>query len=529
MPSLFFRNLVKCFTLQLISTFYLAHANMNMKFIKNPAAKTKVNDREGTDDSGDESCITSSSSDSSPSYKDVDGDYLIKSYGRRWLILAISVFTRVLRGFNQSCYGVINNVLVDYMGVKPAHIDWLLLVQSVTFLFLSIPLSWLMCRMGFRKIYLLMITTITVGFTLIAVGMLAQELGYPSVLIGQMIIGISNIVSGIIPPLLASVWFPLSEVATAVAFNIAGRGVGETLGSILMPKLITADLSTDELGIRLVMIFGTSAVLSAFAMIVVLIFVTDKPPTPPSAAQKSMQKNDPMRNSSFFESLVLYKNTAIVLMQNRHFLTILFACGAVLPVVRYASILLSSILHGSFENHEELNLQAGYALTLGWVAYTISGYAAGPIISRTRAFKPVFLAGSSLVCLSCLSLLMGAQLKNMAPVYAAAIGFSIGVGISATASFEILIEVTYPNPILMVATVNGLGLGMFRLLYSIIGRHLLSNVDAVAACAFPMGMTMLAAFLLYIVDFPYHRTNTENKATAEIAEKNNNHKIIVKI
>jgi len=454
--------------------------------------------------------------------EEYNDDYSIKVYKRRWLVLAISVLTRVLRGFNQSCYGVINDVLVGYLKVQPAHIDWLLLSQSVTFLILSIPLSWLMCRIGFRKIYLFMITTITAGFALIAFGFWVREFGYPAVLIGQLVIGVSNIISGTIPPLLASVWFPLHEVPTAIACNIAGRGIGETLGSILMPKLLTKELLDTDLGSvgnLLVFIFGSSAFVSAIIMIIVAVFVTDRPPTPPSVAQFEMQKRDLIKDSSFRDSLKMYGKTAVSLFTDRYFVTIFFAAGAVLPVTRYSSILLSSILQDSFRMQEPdelnlMNLKTGYALTAGWIAYTICGYTTGPVISHTRAYNTVFSVGAALVSLSCLSLLYGVQLTAMPPIYVGVVGFSIGIAISSTASFELLIEVTYPNPILLVATINGLGLGVSKLLYSVIGRYLLEKSDSVAAWTYPMGMTLIAAFLLHYFTFPLKRTEAENSRSS---------------
>merc|ERR1712136_527631 len=93
-------------------------------------------------------------------------------------------------------------------------------------------------------------------------------------------------------------------------------------------------------------------------MVVVVMFVTDNPPTPPSVAQFEMQKNDTIKDSSFSDSMRLYSKTAASLFTDRYFVTIFFAAAAVLPVTRYSSILLSSILQDSFsqQNPEELKL-----------------------------------------------------------------------------------------------------------------------------------------------------------------------------
>uniref|UniRef100_F6SA10 Major facilitator superfamily (MFS) profile domain-containing protein n=2 Tax=Ciona intestinalis TaxID=7719 RepID=F6SA10_CIOIN len=97
-------------------------------------------------------------------------EYEIQSYTRRWVILFISCTAIFLRGFNQSCYGPINSVFTKYLDVQPWQVDWFILAQSVVFLTMSLPMSWVTSRLGFRNSYLVMTASLILGFALTTVG-----------------------------------------------------------------------------------------------------------------------------------------------------------------------------------------------------------------------------------------------------------------------------------------------------------------------------------------------------------------------
>ena len=169
----------------------------------------------------------------------------LRAYPRRWFILGIVGVAISLRGYNQSCYGPTNNIYSNYFEVEPWQIDWLVVVQSVIFLAISFPMTILTSKIGYRLSVLLITTTLTAGFIFTTLGVVWRST-FGIILFGQAIMGFSNIVSWSIPPATAAIWFPKDEVATAVALQVVGRGVGEAIGSFLPTILLKDDSKADQ-------------------------------------------------------------------------------------------------------------------------------------------------------------------------------------------------------------------------------------------------------------------------------------------
>ena len=438
---------------------------------------------------------------------------------RRWVILTISCVAIFLRGFNQSCYGPINSVFVKFLQIQPFQVDWFILTQSVVFLSMSLPMSWLTSRIGFRNSYLLMTSTLVIGFALTAVGS-SMRTGYISIIVGQTIMGFSNIISWSIPPPTAAIWFPTVEVATAVALQVVGRGVGESVGSVLTPAIVNVRQSTDTIGFRLMWVFVAFTVIAALLTLTVFLFVTDAPPLPPSEAQAKAllekAKTGDMQHITFAEALIRYKTVMKDLFTDPYFVAVWFIFGAVNPVLRNNSVLLSSILHTKFKNQTKLNSKAGLVLMGGWITYTIGGFIAGPLVTKTKKYKEIVLFSVFFECLTCLVILIGVHFSILLCVYIGVVAQGLFLGMANTSLFEILIEVTYPQPTMLVTMVNIIGMGIFRLIYPIVGRELLSNIGATASTAFPLALTFASSVIVLIMRPPYKRYNAELSETTKL-------------
>ncbi|XP_078485999.1 choline/ethanolamine transporter FLVCR2 [Ciona intestinalis] len=433
-------------------------------------------------------------------------EYEIQSYTRRWVILFISCTAIFLRGFNQSCYGPINSVFTKYLNVQPWQVDWFILTQSVVFLTMSLPMSWVTSRLGFRNSYIVMTASLMLGFALTTVGCSTRK-GYIAIIAGQTIMGFSNIISWSIPPPTAALWFPVNEVATAVALQVVGRGVGESVGSILTPAIVRVSMPNQEIGFRLTILFLVFTIISLVLTFAIFAAVKDEPPIPPSQAQAKAKQMRSERNQdkSFSAALKEYKQVIKELFTNKYFVAVWFAFGAANPVLRNNSVLLSSILLTTFSKYTWLNQKAGLVLMGGWLTYTVGGFIAGPIITKTHKYKEVVFYSILFECLSCVVILIGIRLRILECVYAGVVILGLFLGIANTSLFELLVEVTYPKPTMLVTMVNIIGMGIFRLIYPIIGRVMLSTIGPSASTAFPVAMTALAAIVIGIIQPTYYR------------------------
>ena len=442
----------------------------------------------------------------------------LEVYPRRWVILMMSCSAIFLRGFNQSCYGPINSVFVKYLQVQPWQVDWFILTQSVVFLSMALPLSWLTARIGFRKSYIVMTVTLSVGFILTTAGV-SLRTGYPSVILGQCIMGFSNIISWSIPPPTAAIWFPTNEVATAVALQVVARGVGESVGSILTPLTLQVDYPVAEIGMRLMWTFISVTLFSIILCIAVILWVLDEPLSPPSESRALVLKQKQARldtDQSFMDALKQYKCVIKELFMDPYFVAIWFVFGAANPVLRNNSVLLSSVLESAFKNQPKLHSQTGFVLMGGWIAFTIGGFVAGPLITKTRKFKAIVLFSVGFECVSTIVVMMGMQFEQLMCVYVGVVTTGLSLGMANTSLFEILLEVTYPQPPMLVTMVNIIGMGVFRLIYPIIGRVMLSNLGPTASTTFPVALLLLSTIILAIMKPSYKRTAADMGETQSL-------------
>jgi len=430
-------------------------------------------------------------------------------YKRRWLILSISSTAIFLRGFNQSCYGPINSVLAKYLGIQPWQVDWFILTQSVVFLSMALPLSWFTSRIGFRNSTIFMTVTLAIGFVLTTVGVTLRT-GFPSAIVGQCIMGISNIISWSIPPPTAALWFPTNEVATAVALQVVGRGVGESVGSILTPLLLHTNLSVEIIGVRLLWIFVSITITSAVLCVIAFAFVLDEPPLPPSESRalaiKKKKAKEKGENQSFFNALKEYKNVVKDLFLDPHFVCVWFVFGVANPVLRNNSVLLSSVLESAFADVPKLNAKAGLVLMGGWVAYTCGGFIAGPLITKTKKFKRIVLFSVAFECVATVIVMIGMKTRVIICVYVGIVATGLSLGMANTSLFELILEITYPKQPMLVTMINIIGMGVFRLIYPIIGRAMLTNLGPTASTAFPVVLLSIATITLIIIKPQYKRT-----------------------
>ena len=225
---------------------------------------------------------------------------------------------------------------------------------------------------------------------------------------------------------------------------------------------------------------------------------------------------------SFFDALNVYRTTITELFTDPYFIAIWFMFGAINPVLRNNSVLLTSLMQNTFKKTLYLDSEAGFALMGGWITYTVGGFIAGPLITATRKYKSVLLTSVSMECVSCLIIMVGVYLKNLIVLYIGVFSQGLFLGMANTSLFEIVAEVTYPRPTMLVTMANIVGMGIFRLIYPIIGRALLSTQGAFASTCFPFAMTLASSLIIAVISPPYKRLAAQNELdeTTILLEKN---------
>jgi MFS family permease len=200
-------------------------------------------------------------------------------YGYRWVVLGVFMLVNLVIQMLWITYAPITSPAAQFYGVTDSQIGLLAMSFMIVFIPLSIPVSWVIDRYGFRL-------AVSIGVVLMAVfGILRGLVGANYSLVLASTIGIA-----IAQPFFLNAWtkvpanwFSIDERATAVGLVTLANLVGTALGMLLTPLL------TEGLRIPTVqLIFGVVAAISA----VLFIFLAREhpltPPCPPGMEVRSL-------------------------------------------------------------------------------------------------------------------------------------------------------------------------------------------------------------------------------------------------
>ncbi|RKX71325.1 MAG: MFS transporter, partial [Spirochaetes bacterium] len=193
-------------------------------------------------------------------------------YPYRWIVLGVFMFTNLAIQILWISYAPITGLAAVFYGVTDLQIGLLSMSFMIAFIPLSIPSSWAIDTIGFRK-------SVRIGAVMMAVfGVLRGFAGgnYTFVLITTFGLAASQ-------PLLlnswttvSAKWFPENQRATAVGLVTLANLVGTAIGMVVTPILVESGTAIS----RIQLVYGIIAAASA---VLFLIFAREKPKSAPSA------------------------------------------------------------------------------------------------------------------------------------------------------------------------------------------------------------------------------------------------------
>jgi len=193
----------------------------------------------------------------------------IKVYGYRWVVLGVFMMVNLAMQLLWISYAPVTGQAAALYGVSDLKIGLFSMVFMIAFIPLSIPVSWSIDTIGFRK---------TVGFGSLMMGGFGILRGLAGTSYGLALAGSIGIAAAH-PFLLNSwtkvsaLWFPFKERATAVGLVTLANLVGTALGMVLTPALFgTMSIPSIQL------YYGLFAAASAVLFVLV---ARERPPTPP--------------------------------------------------------------------------------------------------------------------------------------------------------------------------------------------------------------------------------------------------------
>ena len=192
-----------------------------------------------------------------------------KVYPYRWVVLGVFMLINLAIQILWICFAPITGPAAQFYGVSDLQIGLLAMSFMIVYVPLSIPISWIVDTMGYRK-------SVSIGAVIMAVFALLRGVfaaNYTMVVIATLGLAVSqpfmmNSISTV-----AAKWFPIKERATASGLVIVASFLGIAIGQVLSPLLFL------KYGIAtMLLIYGIAAAATA---LVFIIFTREAPPTPP--------------------------------------------------------------------------------------------------------------------------------------------------------------------------------------------------------------------------------------------------------
>ena len=386
-----------------------------------------------------------------------------KVYGYRWVILIVFMLVNIAIQILWISFASIGGEAANFYGVTDLNIGFLSMIFMVVYVPLSIPVSWLIDKWGFKK-------AVGLGALIMSVfgllrGIYADE--YSLVVITTIGIAVSQPFFLNAFTTVAAKWFSIDERAIASGLATVAMFVGIAIGMVLTPILILDyDIPTAQLS------YGIVAILTSLTF---WIFTKEAPPTPPCPPEQEER------------ALMMDGLKSMLKMKDIWYLMSVFLVGM-------------GIFNGISTWIESIARPKGFSITeageLG--AFFLVGGVLGAIVlpslsDKFRKRKPVMLAGMLLAIPGLIGVTFATSYSLMV-ISILALGFFM-VGL-APVGYQYGAEITYPSP---EGTSNGLMVlaGQVSVVF-VYGMELLKGDDGTFTISLLMFIVLMgiSAFLI---------------------------------
>ncbi len=199
----------------------------------------------------------------------------IRVYPYRWTILLLYFLITVIIEIQWLTFASVSTVAQEFYGTSALRIDFLSMIFMIVFIVMSIPASYVLDTWGLKK-------GLVIGAILTGIFGVIKSIGANNLLI----VTLAQTGLAIAQPFILNAvtkvgakWFPVQERATVAGLGSLAQYVGIIIALALTPLLIS-EVSEVGFGIsKMLWVYGIASVLGA---ILVLIFMKEEPPTPPS-------------------------------------------------------------------------------------------------------------------------------------------------------------------------------------------------------------------------------------------------------
>mmetsp|Transcript_26638 Transcript_26638/g.48344 ORF Transcript_26638/g.48344 Transcript_26638/m.48344 type:complete len:480 (-) Transcript_26638:3219-4658(-) len=338
----------------------------------------------------------------------------VKVYRERWLMLGLFCGSTATSAMLWITFAPIASLTQIFYGVSSNYVNALSIVYMAAYMPMTVVSSWSFQRIGMRHGIIL---GSALNFSSALLRFLSTLMGgYPVLLVGQILGALGQPFLTNLPAKMASVWFGSEERDLACVLGFLANLMGTAIGSVL-PVLFT--YTYDHQSIQMFGLLLTEFIIAMGVLVLVALFVKEKPLTPPSASESNRQHEG---HAVMQEIQILLKNKDFMLLV----LSVgVFAFGLTNCLVTVLEQLITPVGYTS----DDASLFSGLTITCGIICSVFVGVALDKT-HRYNEFLKVTLCASAfsllllllsirpnnIVLLCILSGFMGMSMISLMPV-----------------------------------------------------------------------------------------------------------------
>lgn len=429
---------------------------------------------------------------------------LVKPHWKRYIILLLFSLNSGNKAFQWIQISASTTKATQFYQVDNYVINATSLVFLISFIILSWPACLLIEQIGLRKAVLLASFGTAVGSVIKCFscnGVEESIEGIVLLMLGQIFVSLSEQMIFSLPSRLASVWFPDREVSSAVALCILGNQLGVAIG-FLAPQYFLSDATTSEqIGLGFYRMFLVTAAFSVFAFIIDYLMFDEEPVLAPGLAryhQRELERAERAQgnlNSLWVQIRLLFRQIGSIL-KNRDLVLLALSYGITCGTTYTIPTLLDQMLEQIWPNDDLIKGNTGFI----FVVFGCFGMLIwGKLMDTWRAYKWINMW---LVLVSIGSLILFAYLlialRSVWGVYLSSLLLGTFLtGIMAT-GLEFAVELTYPAPELVTASVMNVTPQIFGTIITLIGSFIVDTFGPLATNVFYLGCLLVGLLLLAI-------------------------------
>lgn len=378
----------------------------------------------------------------------------------------------------------ITNKVSLYYGVDNIAVNWTSVLFMITFIPLVLPTGWLIGRIGIRKAVLIGSIGITSGALIKCLS--CAENRFYVIILGQIVVSLSEQFIFCIPARVASVWFPDNQVSLATGFGIFGNQCGIALG-FLIPQAMLDGLETrPDIGIGLARLFNWTAGVAAVTLVLLFIFFDEAPEHAPGAARiRKIRDEEEERQTrgSFGTEMRLFGGLIAKLITERNCALLVAAYGVNVGTGYAIQTLLNQIIvaSGSWSDANQLVGQAGLVII---VCGMLGALFWGHLCDSTRRYVLItkLLYLGAIMSLLLFGYTMHIFSRVLLYLSSALLGFFL-IGYTV-AGLDTVVEITYPAPELISTSVANLSPQIFGTGITFVSSYVVDQFGSLYATAF---------------------------------------------